>query len=146
MSKMINKNFGFMLDDEFQFNGKLNIINSINKVHTSIYNKEFSGVISELRKVVETIIREYIKINSPGIIIEQLSLIQLTEFIKKTYGNLFDLKILDAIHIVRKWGNNDAHNYSDSLLSEIVVALKSIQEIIWYCFYKNIKDQKYQNN
>ena len=135
MNKLINKNFEFLTKDDLNFKYKNLVIDSIMKIHHSISQETYSNALSELRKIVELILGQYLILNGyKENQISSLSLFERAKLIQDQYGSQFNEQIMDAIHIVRKWGNKDIHNFNQNFLSEIIVALKSTREIIWYCF------------
>ncbi|MGL4343279.1 MAG: GmrSD restriction endonuclease domain-containing protein [Metamycoplasmataceae bacterium] len=133
MNKPINKNFNFLIREGVDFENKDKIIEIIQNVHKSIKENDLSDCLIKLRRIVEAILKIFLEKES--ISTKNKKLYDLIREIENEFGGSFSSEILDACHIIRKWGNNEVHDINKkNMLSEIIVGLKSTREIIWYCF------------
>jgi len=152
MSKvLINKNFGFLIRENFPLDCNDKVINSINNIHESIRNDTYEKSLGELRIIAEFVIKEFFRKNLSGFETQGMGLFDLTKELKNNFGIQLPLEIYEALNIVRKWGNSNIHNLNEEKsLSKVIISLKAIREIIWSLFGTEEKieifDEKFYYN
>ena len=148
MSKvLINKNFGFLVRENFPLDCNEKVINSINNIHQSIRNDMYENSLGELRKITEFVIKEFFEKNLNGLNTQNMTLFDLTNALKNNFDGQLRFEIYDALNIIRKWGNANIHNLNEEKsLSKVIVALKATREIIWFLFGTNEKIELFDEN
>ncbi|MGL5357963.1 MAG: DUF262 domain-containing protein [Metamycoplasmataceae bacterium] len=133
MNKTINKNFSFLLDEKITLSIKNEVIDYINDIHDNINKNQLNGILSNLRKISENVLKEFISNKN----IEPKN--RLSELIKQfedNFGYDQNSDFISLCHEIRIWGNKDAHDIKSEqpTISKIVVATKNTRDIIWYLF------------
>lgn len=146
MTKWINKNFDFLIDKEINFDKKEEVIEKINEIHELIQKKALDYVFINLRKLVELILKEFL-LNQGRTIPNTNGIYELLKEIENNFGNGFNSEVINAGHQIRRLANESAHHQSHSkkmMISNIVICLNGIREMIWYCFKLKGNDSHYK--
>jgi hypothetical protein len=103
MSKvLINKNFGFLMRENFSLDCNEKIISSINNIHQSIRNDTYENSLGELRRITEFVIKEFFQKNLNGMNTQGMSLYELTNELKNNFDGQLPLEIYEALNIIRR--------------------------------------------